>query len=71
MRIYNANKTKYNLEAWNKVRIPMVKLQNKEYESVKARDMAARYSSYSGRSKVEELEDRVEELENQVEDLGN
>ena len=36
MRIYNANKTKYNLEAWNKVRIPMVKLQNKEYESVKA-----------------------------------
>ena len=65
MKIYFANQTKENLEAWNKVRIQMVEMQNKEYEEAKS--AAAYYSK--PKNKVEKLEERIEELEEKIDDL--
>lgn len=68
MKIYESNKNKENLDAWNKVRLAYVELEKKEYEDVKLRIAAARYAP---RNRMEELEDRVEELEDEVDALRN
>lgn len=61
---YLKNQTNENLEAWNKVRLPLIELEKSEYEKVKARLAAP--SFYKPKNRLEELEDRVEELEDEL-----
>jgi hypothetical protein len=68
MKVYYSDKSKENLDAWNKVRLPLVELEKKEYEDAKLRVAAARYAP---KNRMEELEDRVEELEDEVDSLRN
>ena len=68
-KLYEADKSKETLEAWNKwskVRVTLVEMEKIEYEAMKLR---VTYGPYVRKNRVEELEDKVEELEDEIDDL--